>query len=71
MSDKQSVQKFLLELICLNDLELMEIYSRGLIPMLQRLEQEQKAPKNGAQVVKPELRQIFVSILERSQEILQ
>lgn len=47
MSDKQSVQTFLLELICLNDQELLEIYQQFLIPMLQRLEQTHKKVKAG------------------------
>lgn len=48
MSDRQNVQKFLLELLCLNDQELMVIYSKFLIPMLKRLEKDyQSAAKNG------------------------
>jgi len=47
MSDKQSVQTFLLELIWLNDQELLEIYQQFLIPMLQRLEQTHKKVKAG------------------------
>lgn len=72
MSEKLSVQTFLLELICLNDQELMEIYSKFLMPMLQRHEQNLKAMKPGqSPPIDTNLKQVFVQILEKSQEILQ
>lgn len=60
MSDKLSVQTFLLELICLNDQELMEIYSKLLMPMLQRLEHDLKTAKPGESTLDADLKQIFV-----------
>ena len=71
MSDTLSVQTFLLELICLNDQELMEIYSKFLMPMLKRVEQDMKAAKPDEAPLDANLKQIFVLILQKSQEILQ
>ena len=72
MSDKSAAQDFLWELICLDDKELMELQAKLLMPMLDRLQNDLK---NGAKDVAPEtiadLKQTFVAILERSQEILQ
>ena len=66
-----SVQTFLLELICLNDQELIELQSKFLMPMLQRHEKDLKEAKTGQLPFDASLKQVFVQILEKSQEILQ
>lgn len=71
MSDKTSVQTFLLELICLNDGALMEMFSFYHRPILMRLEQDIKSNKaSSKEAITPKLKDIFVQILEKSQEIL-
>ena len=49
----------------------MEIYSKFLMPMLQRHEHDLKVAKPGQSPIDAKLKKVFVQILERSQEILQ
>ena len=83
IQDTDSVQTFLLELICLNDTVLLDIYMKMLKPPLDRFsafikskEKDAKEGKDGKKeiIATPEdeqLKGIFVGIMKQSQQFLQ
>ena len=83
IQDTDSVQTFLLELICLNDTVLLDIYMKMLKPPLDRFstftkqkEKDAKEGKDGKKevIATPEderLKGVFVGIMRQSQQFLQ